>query len=241
MKDLMNFTYSGKQVRVVNIDGEPWWLAKDVTDILGLPNGREAVRQLENDEKTTVRITDGGPERNIVNEPGLYSLIFRSRKNEAKVFKWWVTHEVLPSIRKTGGYGLPSTFAEALQLAADQAKELEKARPAVDFFKAVTDSKDAIPMDQVAKVLDMGVGRNRLFRILREKEILMESNIPYQRYVDEGWFRVVEQKYTRSNSETHINIKPLVYQKGVNGIRRLLEKTNNPKNGNKLSLVMASS
>ncbi len=99
------FNFRGSDIREVTDEyGEPWFVAKDVTDILEMSNGREAVRQLDIDEKRTVRITDGGPERAIINESGLYSLILRSRKPEAKAFKKWITSEVLPSIRKTGKY-----------------------------------------------------------------------------------------------------------------------------------------
>ena len=97
-------------------------------------------------------------------------------------------------------------------------------KPKADFFDAVTDSKQAIEMGQVAKVLDMGIGRNKLFEFLRAEKILMGNNQPYQRYIDEGYFRVVEQKFTKENGETMINIKTLVFQKGVNFIRKRLQK-----------------
>lgn len=78
----------------------PWWVAKDVCDVLGIGNPREAISRLDDNEKSTVQVTDGGPERNIINEPGLYSLIIKSNKVEAEKFNLWVTHEVLPTIIK---------------------------------------------------------------------------------------------------------------------------------------------
>ena len=98
-------------------------------------------------------------------------------------------------------------------------------KPKAEFFDAVASSKTAIQMADVAKVLDYpGYGRNRLFEFLRNKKVLMHNNQPYQKYIDCGYFRVVEQKYTKPNRETAINIKTLVYQKGVNYIKKLLDK-----------------
>jgi anti-repressor protein len=105
MSNIIPFNYESKEVRVIkDNEGNPWWIASDVCEIIGLSNTTEALRNLDDDEKSTLRISEGGPERNIINEPGLYSLIIRSNKPEAKKFKRWITHEVLPSIRKTGGY-----------------------------------------------------------------------------------------------------------------------------------------
>ncbi len=128
------------------------------------------------------------------------------------------------------GYQLPATYAEALRLAADQAEQIEKqtkqlevAKPKVQFFDAVASSKDAIPIGEAAKVLNIrGIGRNRLFAFLRERDILMANNIPYQTYIDRGYFRTIEQKWTTPEGETKISIKTLVYQKGLSYIHKLL-------------------
>ena len=106
---IIPFEYEAWQVRIIQSeDREPWWVASDVCEILGLTNTTEALKGLDGDEKSTLRISEGGPERNIINEPGLYSLIMRSNKLEAKRFKRWITHEVLPAIRKTGKYEIES-------------------------------------------------------------------------------------------------------------------------------------
>lgn len=98
-------------------------------------------------------------------------------------------------------------------------------KPKAEFFDAVADSKTAIPMADVAKVLNYKrFGRNNLFELLRNKKILMNNNQPYQKFVDCGYFRVIEQKYTKPNGDTAINIKTLVYQKGVNYIKKLLDQ-----------------
>ena len=125
---------------------------------------------------------------------------------------------------------IPKTYAEALRLAANQADLIEKqkselleAKPKVEFFDAVADSKDAIDIGTAAKVLKInGIGRNNLFDILRGNGILMANNQPFQRYVDIGYFRVIEQKYTKPDGSTNINIKTLVYQKGLDFIRKIL-------------------
>lgn len=106
-------------------------------------------------------------------------------------------------------------------------KQLEAAQPKIEFFDAVTDSKDAVPMASVAKVLDIkGFGRNNLFKFLREKKILDKDNIPYQEYVDRGYFRVIEQRFTTSEGEVRINFKTLVFQRGLDYIRKLAMKSN---------------
>ena len=212
-------------VRVVMVDGEPWFVGKDICESLGLTNSRMSINRLDNDEKGVSSIdTLGGTQQiQVVNESGLYSLIGSSRKTEAREFKRWVNHEVLPSIRKTGTYGIPQTYAEALQLAADQAKQLLEQKPKVKFFDAVAESKDAIEIASVAKVLNVpGVGRNKLFEFLRNHKILMNNNQPYQKYIDCNYFRTVEQKFNKPDGSVNINIKTLVYQRGVDYIRKIL-------------------
>lgn len=130
---------------------------------------------------------------------------------------------------KNGGFNVPKSFREALLLAAEQQAQIEQQqmrieemKPKEEFFDQVTDSKDACDMATVAKVLNMGVGRNKLFEILRDKKVLQERNAPYQSYIDRGWFRVIESKYTKPNGDMCINYKTIVYQKGVDGIRKIL-------------------
>lgn len=210
-------------VRVIMITNEPWFVAKDICDALEIKNITQAIQRLDTDERSMFNIGRQG-EVNVINEYGVYTLVLGSRKPEAREFKRWITHEVLPSIRKTGTYGIPQNYAEALQLAADQAKQLLEQKPKVEFFDAVAESKDAIEIASVAKVFNVPrVGRNKLFEFLRDHKVLMRNNQPYQKYVDCGYFRIIEQKYERSNGDTCINIKTLVYQKGVKYIQELLK------------------
>ena len=116
-------------------------------------------------------------------------------------------------------------------LAAKQAEQIEQQnalieqqKPKVEFYEAVTGSSDTIDIGQAAKVLNIkGIGRNNLFEFLREQEIINSSNIPFQKYVDRGYFRLIETKYTKPDGSTHINLKTVVYQKGLDYIRKLLE------------------
>lgn len=121
------FNYEGSEVRTVMEDGEPWFVAIDACKILEITNPSQAVTRLDPDERKTIILNEGiagNPEKTVVNEYGLYSLIFGSRKPEAKTFKRWVTHEVLPSIRRTGSYVTPATNPQdALLLALEATKQ----------------------------------------------------------------------------------------------------------------------
>lgn len=222
------------EVRALEIDNEPWFVGKDVAEVLGYTNSRKALADHVDEEDKGVTKCDtlgGNQELTVINESGLYSLILSSKLPSSKKFKRWVTSEVLPAIRQTGGYQIPQTYAEALRQLADKAEQAERLalenkelKPKAEFFDAVTDSKEALPIGDVAKVLDMGIGRNKLFQFLRAEKILASDNRPYQEFIDRGYFRVVEQKYDKGYGEVGINIKTLVFQKGVDFIRRRLSK-----------------
>lgn len=212
------------QIRVVTTDGEPWFVAKDVCDALGIDTNhiREA---LDDDEVNTLRITEGkgNPNKTIITEAGLYSLILRSRKPEAKAFKRWVTHEVLPSIRKSGGYMIAKPeetpeeiMARALLIANEtierQKSKLEEMKPKALFADAVSASKTSILVGDLAKLLRQNgfeVGQNRLFGILRDQGFLCKQrgamwNMPTQRSMEMGLFEVKETAVT--NSDGHVTV-----------------------------------
>ena len=138
--------------------------------------------------------------------------------------------EELEMEKKSGGFLIPQTFSEALMLAAKKQEKIEEQqrliaenKPKAEFFDAVTDSKDAIEMKAVANVLNFkNIGRNKLFDILRCNKILTERNLPMQRYIDCGYFRTIEQKYSKPNGDICISIKTVVYQTGVSFIRKVL-------------------
>lgn len=221
------------EVRTIEIDGEPWFVGKDVAEVLGYQNASKALSDHvdEEDKLNNESLSSLGQRGGwLINESGLYSLILSSQLPSAKRFKRWITSEVIPQIRKTGAYHVPQTYAEALRALADKAEKMEALQkqnqlmqPKAEFFDAVTDSKTAIPIGDVAKILDIGIGRNKLFEFLRQKNILTADNRPYQKYIDSGYFRVIEQKY-EVNGEVRINIKTLVFQKGIDWIRKQLAK-----------------
>ena len=226
-------------IRTLTKDGEPWFVAVDVCKSLDIGNSRQALTRLDEDEKGVISTdTLGGEQQmSIVNEPGLYSLVLGSRKTEAKAFKRWITHEVIPQIRKTGAYISPVIdsdmlfkMAEAMAAKEKQIKELEQQKalmsPKADFYDAVVESPDAVDMAVAAKTLNMGIGRNTMFKILRDEGILQHNNIPYQEYVDRGYFRCIESKFSMPDGSTHVNIKTVVHQKGLDFIRKTIRKRN---------------
>ena len=218
------------QVRTIEDNGKILFLASDVCAILGYSNARDAIsRHCKGVVKHDIPTNSGIQSVSFLPEGDIYRLVMRSKLPGAERFESWVCDEVLPSIRKNGSYQLPQTYAEALRQLADKAEEAERLaienqelKPKAEFFDAVTDSKDAFDMKNVANVLDMGIGRNNLFKFLRDQKILMADNRPYQDYIDRGYFRVVEQKYDKGYGETGINVKTLVFQKGVDFIRKRL-------------------
>ena len=190
MNELSIFNYGKDEVRTVLIDGEPWFVAKDVCEVLGLADTFRAVEGLDDDEKGTsnVRTPGGTQQMTVISESGLYSLTIRSRKPEAKLFKRWITHEVLPTIRKTGGAYLTAAKAEELLANPDliismaqlvkelratseqQRKQIEADRPKTIFADAVSTSHTSILVGELAKIL-IEIGQNRLFDWLRDKRL----------------------------------------------------------------------
>lgn len=223
------------EIRTLQLNDEPWFVASDVCKALDMTNTTMALDRLDDDEKSKFNLGLSGGETNCVNEYGLYTLILGSRKREAKEFKRWITHEVIPQIRKTGSYNLPQTLPEALRayaleieakekLAAENKLLIEKnaeLEPKGIFFDAVTQSNQTTSMADVVKILDMGVGRNKLFSILRDRKILQPDNKPYQKYIDAGYFKLVEEKYNKGDG-TGIYYKTVAKQKGIDFIRKIL-------------------
>lgn len=228
------------EIRTAVVNGEPFFCLADVCRVLEISNSGNVKTRLNQKGVCTMdTLTAGGKQAMVfIDESNLYKTIFQSRKPEAEKFSDWVTSEVLPSIRKHGVYAVDELINNpelaikaftALKEEREKNKALqadnERMKPKAEFFDAVTDSKDAIDMGQVAKVLNYpGIGRNKLFEILRDNGILQQNNQPYQKYIDCGYFRVIEQKYEVKPGEIRINIKTLVFQKGVDYIKKLLDK-----------------
>ena len=230
------------EMRTVTINNEPWFVGKDVADILGYTNPQKAIRDhVDEDEKLTERIVLSGQNREIIviNERGLYSLILSSKLKGAKKFKRWVTAEVLPAIRKTGGYVhnddafintyLPfadeSTkvlFKGTLKAIRGLNEQIDRNRPKVVFADAVTASKTSILVGELAKLMKQNgiqIGEKRLFAWLRDNGYLIKRkgtdyNSPTQRSMELSLFEVKETAITHSDGHTTINKTTKVTGKG---------------------------
>lgn len=248
-------TFKNKEfgtVRTIVKDGEPWFVGKDVAEILGYTKARNAIaRHVDDDDKKDAPFQGvlGGKQKiTLINESGLYSLILGSKLPKAKTFKRWVTSEVLPTIRKTGGYVandemfintyLPNADAQTRELfrlnlstIRQLNNKIEQDKPLVDFASHIQTSEDCISMNDMAKLATKNgikIGRTRLFNFLREKKVLGckdgHKNMPYQRYIDtQPWFQLKESSYIQ-NGEVRIGLTPMVTPKGQSGIIRMLRK-----------------
>lgn len=213
MSTLQTFEFETAQVRVVMVDGQPHWIAADVCHILELGNPTESLRRLDEDEVTLIS-TEGAPPAgyNAVTEAGLYSLILGSRKPQAKAFKRWVTHEVLPQIRATGSYRKrPETaieWAQAFIGAETERIRLEKQvaddAPKVAEWQSLMDSKGAQKIEVIAKCL--GYGRNKFFALLRADGVLTQDNLPRSEH--QHLFDVVQKILPTGRSQSVALVKP---------------------------------
>lgn len=214
-------------------DGEPMFIAGDVAKILGYGDATHMTRRLEDDEKGLRSVeTPGGTQMaNVITEPGLYSAILGSRVPEAKAFKRWVTHEVLPALRRDGGYMVArdetpeQTMARAVLLAQQtidcQKNRISELEPKALFADAVAASDGTCLVGELAKMLrqnGVDVGQNRLFAMLREDDYLgnvgQNRNVPTQKAMNLGLFRIKETAVTHSDGHVTINRTPKVTGKG---------------------------
>lgn len=215
--NIVPFDFSGKTVRILTDDkGDFWWVAAEVCAVLGLNNVTMALVALDQDDKKVSKVDVGSKSRRLINEPGLYSLIIRSNKKRAKKFKRWITHDILPTIRKTGSYSikkqLPQTYAETLRALANEVEKNEKNAPKVEYYKNVALAVNAHSFNRAAKIL--GWGRNTLMKTLRDDKVLMESNMPYQRHLNANRFQVKESSFEIQGVK-HITSTTFVTGKGM--------------------------
>ncbi len=235
MNDVQVFKYNSNEVRMVQMDGEPWWVLKDVCSILEMDTSQvgKVANRLDEDERNQITVMDvlGRKQKTyIVNESGLYHVILRSDKPQAKPFRKWVTNEVLPSIRKHGAYMTPEMLKAVIlnpdtmiQLCTALKEEtekrtvlehqLEKDKPKVFFADAVTASHTSILVGELAKILKqngMDIGQNRLFAVLRERGYLIKRkgtdwNMPTQRSMEMKLFEIKETVITHADGHTSVN------------------------------------
>jgi len=241
--EIRKFDFKGAALRTLTDEaGEPWFVLKDCMSILDLGNPTETVKMFDDDEFSTTEVIDSIGRRQqayIISEPGLYRLVMRSRKPEAKEFQRWVTHKVLPQIRKTGGY-IPTSESDSdedimaravlvaqktierknqqLQAKDAQIKVLE---PKARFADVVAASDGTCLVGELAKMLrqnGMDIGQNRLFRLLQADGYLGKSgsnrNVPTQRAMDLGLFRIKETTVTHADGHTTVSRTPKVTGRG---------------------------
>lgn len=241
MNELLVFYYKGKDVRTIQRNGETWWVLKDVCDVLEIGNSRMVADRLDADEKgvSIIDTLGGKQELTVISESGLYNVILLSRKPEAKKFKRWVTHEVLPQIRRHGAFITTSKLEEIMSdpdawiklLTALKEERQEKERlklqsaqdkPKVVFADAVSISEGTILIGELAKILKgngIDIGQNRLFERLRQDGFLIKRkgtdyNAPTQKAMELGLFRVKETAITHSDGHVTISKTTKVTGKG---------------------------
>lgn len=233
MINVIPFQFEKNSVRAIQLDdSEPWFVAKDVAEALGyswrglsgtmphIPSEWRGVR--------SIQTPSGYQDVGVISEQGLYFFLGRSDKKSALPFQKMVAGEVMPAIRKTGRYeskpnqlpAIPQNFAQALRLAADQAEVIEQqaaqlasAKPAIEFHDAVANLDGTCMIGHIAKTL--GHGPNKLFARLKADGILMASRMPYQKYVNAGYFEVREgDPYKNSKEESCPTFTTVVTGKG---------------------------
>lgn len=221
------------EIRTVNINGEPWLAGKDVAVALGYTNPQKAIRDhvLNEDRTVNESFTVNGTKVILINESGLYALIFGSKLGSAQRFKRWVTNEVLPTIRKTGGYQVKApqgkellalAVLEAQKTIEAQSKEIQRMRPKEIFADAVSTSHTSILIGDLAKLLKQNgvdTGQKRLFCWLRENSYLIRRqgsdwNMPTQKAMEMGLLEVKESTINNPDGSVRINKTTKVTGKG---------------------------
>lgn len=237
--------FEGNDVEVFELNGQVLFNPKHVAKILDIADVRSSIRDFTKKQVVKVKNSDvhtmhfrklNNAGENFLTESGVYKLVFKSRKPEAEKFSDWVTDEVLPTIRKHGAYMTEQTIEKALtdpdfliqlatQLKHEQEarklaeKKIEEQKPLVEFANKVSNTSNVIDMGKMAKLLkdeNINIGRNRLFTWLRKNKILMSNNIPYQRYIEGGYFQVKESTYetpygTKTQQTTYVTGKGQIY------------------------------
>ena len=225
----------GKEFRIYGTAENPLFLAKDVAKMIEERDGYTVSRKVDEEEKLVHTLCVGGQNRQatFLTEDGLYEVLMQSRKPIAKQFKKEVKN-ILKTIRKHGAYMTENTIEKALtspdfliQLATKLKEEqearkkaeatIEEQKPLVSFANTVTESSDCLDMGEFAKVIkdkDINMGRNKLFQWLRDNKYLMNNNVPYQKYIDNGVFKVIEVTKKSAYDDGRIYTKTLVTGKG---------------------------
>lgn len=225
------FRYDTADVRIVTINGEPWFVLADLCAVLAIRNGRDVAARLAHDQKGVEQIyTPGGRQSmTIVNEAGMYEVVIRSDKPEAVRFRRWITADVLPTIRKTGSYStapmsreelLSRAVLEATAALTEKDERIAQLEPKAEFYDELMDADGTYSFAAVARIL--GWGRNVLMRELRRLGVLQPNNLPYRRY--DHHFKVTPGTYTnKKTGETVPTATTSVRPSGLEFLRKKLD------------------
>ena len=234
MNKLQVFNFENHEVRSLLLNNEPWFVGKDVAEVLGYERADNAIRNhIDKEDKLMHQISASGQNRNmtIINESGLYSLVLSSKLPSAKKFKRWVTSEVLPALRKTGQYQvkelsgselMAKALIEAQSVLAAKDKQIEEMKPKALFADAVATSHTSILVGELAKILKQNgidMGQKRLFAWLREKGYLIKRqgtdyNMPTQKAMELGLFEIKEGSYVNGSGVNITTKTPKITGKG---------------------------
>lgn len=235
MKELKIWNYNNSEIRTVNINNEPWWVLTDVCKVLELSNATKVAQRLEEDERSNFKLGRQG-EATIINESGLYSVILRSDKPQAKPFRKWVTSDVLPSIRKTGMYATdellnnPDLAIKAFtalkeerektkaltETVAIQQQQILELKPKASYYDVVLNCKDLLSTTEIAK--DYGKSARWLNELLHELKVQFKQGnkiwLLYQKYANKGYTSTKTQTYNGNDGEVHTKVHTYWTQKG---------------------------
>ena len=240
MNEMQVFNYKSSQVRTVEINNEPWFVLKDVCAVLDLGSAHKVSERLDEDERNQIPLTDSlgrKQETTIINESGLYNVILRSDKPEAKPFRKWVTSEVLPSIRKTGSYALPKDYPSALRALADaeeqklrllaenqqQAQVIADFEPIRQYVDTILESKGTMATSQIAA--DYGLTAQKLNKILHDGGIQRNVNgqwLLYAKHMGRGYTKSKTIQIIRSDGRPDTIMQTQWTQKGRLMIHEIL-------------------
>ena len=265
--ELKIFNYENANVRTTVRNGEIWFVLKDVCEVLGITNHRNVIQRLEKDDVHTMDITDNLnrlQNTKLINEAALYQVIMLSRKPEAKKFMNWITHEVLPTIRKHGAYITsdkmeelmtdPDTWVKLIRTLQQERREkamlqnqIEIDRPKIVFADAVSVSESDVLIGELAKILKgngVDIGQNRLFERLRNDGFLVrrngsDYNLPTQKAMDRQLFKIKETAITHSDGHVTINKTVKVTGKGQLYFVNLFLNEKNKSSKPKLNMTKA--
>lgn len=239
MNEVQLFNFENHEVRSLLLNNEPWFVGKDVADVLGYSNSRKALNDhVDAEDKNTVTIRDGitrgNPNQTVINESGLYCLVLSSKLPSAKKFKRWVTSEVLPALRKTGQYQvkelsgqelMAKALIEAQSVLAAKDKQIQEMKPKADYYDQILQSKSLVLISQIAK--DYGMGAPTMNKKLHELGVQYKQGgqwLLYSKYQNKGYTHSRTINITRSDGRSDVRMQTEWTQKGRIFLYELLKK-----------------